>query len=121
MAYPDPALEKTTDGSACRFATTDEILHIAEQQSGMDLGWFFEVYLRQPALPELTWEVHDGTLGLRWSAPTGAPFPMPVEVELDGEYVRVECPGGQGELPLGGHAFAVDPRDRVLRKGNGVH
>ena len=31
MAYPDPAMEKVTDGRQCRFATTDDFLHIAER------------------------------------------------------------------------------------------
>jgi aminopeptidase N len=120
MAYPDPALEKTTDGSACRFATTDELLAIAEKSSGLELDWFFEVYLRQPALPELEWQVEGNALLLAWKSPTGAPLPMPVEVRLGEEFVRVECPDGQGRLALGGRTdFAVDPRERVLRAGEG--
>lgn len=120
MAYPDPAKEKTTDGSACRFATTDEILRIAEETSGVELDWFFEVYLRQPALPELTARLQGEELRLEWRSPTGQPFPMPVEVQLGSESVRVECPGGQGRLDLGKNSFyLVDPRDRVLRVGNG--
>ena len=120
MAYPDPALEKTTDGSACRFATTDELRRIAEASSGVDLRWFFEVYLRQPALPELSARQEGDTLLLAWRSPTGEPFPMPVEVELDGEFVRVPCPDGQGRLALGGRPWRVDPRDRVLHTGNGA-
>ena len=48
---------------------------------------------------------------------------MPVEVKLftsassaGGEYVRVECPGGKGELDLGTAKYwEIDPRLRVLR------
>jgi aminopeptidase N len=122
MAYPDPALEKTTDGSACRFATTDEILRTSEESSGMELDWFFEVYLRQPRLPALSAKARGGALVLEWTSPTGEPFPMPVEVTLGGEHVRVPCPGGKGRLEFGGRSdWAVDPRDRVLREGNGEH
>ena len=121
MAYPDPALEKATDGRACRFATTEEIRSIAEKSGGMDLGWFFEVYLRQPRLPELAWKVEGGALFLEWKSPTGAPFPMPVEVALGDEFVRVPCPDGKGRLELGGRTDArVDPKKRVLRAGNGA-
>ncbi len=119
FAYPNPLLEQTSDGSACRFATTDEILAIAEQSSGLELDWFFEVYLRQPELPELVARVEDGALLLEWRAPGGRPFPMPVEVRLGEEYVRVECPDGKGRLELGGRAHALDPRERVLRVGLG--
>lgn len=116
MAYPDPTLEKKTDGSACRFATTEEILAIAETECGIELDWFFEVYLRQPKLPELVWKEQGGKLSLEWTSPTKAPFPMPVEVKLGDRYVRVECPNGKGELDLGGAKdFVVDPRLRALR------
>jgi aminopeptidase N len=118
MAYPDPALEKTKDGQACRFATTDEIQWIAEQSSGVKLDWFFEVYLRQPKLPVLDTRLEGGELVLSWTSPTGAPFPMPVEVELGGQLLRVECPLGTGRLALGGRQdYRVDPRERVLRAG----
>ena len=121
MAYPDPEKEKLTDGSACRFATTEEILGIAEQSSGLELDWFFEVYLRQPKLPVLESKVQGKTLLLEWRSPTGKPFPMPVEVLLGDQYVRVECPDGKGRLELAGKKHVVDPRDRVLREGNGTH
>jgi aminopeptidase N len=115
MAYPDPALEQTTDGSACRFATTDEILALAEEHTGHELDWFFEVYLRGAELPVLAWEQQGDELVLVWTAPNGKPFPMPVEVRLADDYVRVPCPDGKGRLKLGGRAFAVDPRERALR------
>ena len=116
MAYPDPALEPKTDGSACRFATTDEILAIAEKECGVELAWFFEVYLRQPKLPELAWKEQGGKLQLLWTSPSKDVFPMPVEVKLGNEYVRVECPNGKGVLDLRGvKDFAVDPRSRALR------
>lgn len=122
MAYPDPVLEKTTDGSACRFATYEEILAIAERETGRELDWFFEVYLRQPELPVLTSKQKGKDLLLEWESPTGASFPMPVEVQLGTEYVRVECPDGKGRVEIGKHSFfLVDPRDRVLREGNGAH
>ncbi len=104
-AYPDPATESVTDGSQVRFETTDGLLAIAEQHSGLDLDWFWEVYLRQPDLPvlevtTLTTDPSKPTLSLNWQAPGDLPFPMPVPVTLDGEQVRVEMPNGRGSLPL---------------------
>ena len=58
MAYPDPRMEKVTNGKQVHFATTDDFLHIVEKESGADLDWFFEVYLRQPKLPKLITERH---------------------------------------------------------------
>jgi aminopeptidase N len=116
MAYPDPALEGTTDGRACRFATTDELRAIVEQVSGRELEWFFEVYLRQPHLPKLVAETTERELRLRWETPTDVPFPLPVEVEVGGERVRVEMPGGRGVLanPAGARV-RVDPDRWLLR------
>src|SRR5689334_19067946 len=77
FAYPDPALEQVTDGKQCRFATTDELLAIAEKESGRKLGWFWELYLRQPKLPKLTGTIAGGELRLAWETPRDLPFPMP--------------------------------------------
>lgn len=114
-AYPDPELEKTTDGSAVRFSDTDELLAIAEEVSGRKLGWFFEVYLRRGPLPVLVVERDGGTLSLRWEAPDALPFPMPVEVMVGGEARRVPMEGGQATLEVGEAEVEVDPELRVLR------
>jgi aminopeptidase N len=114
-AYPDPELEKTTDGSAVRFSDTDELLAIAEEVSGRKLGWFFEVYLRRGPLPVLAVERDGGTLSLRWEAPDELPFPMPVEVIVGGEARRVPMEGGEATLEVGEAEVEVDPDLRVLR------
>lgn len=117
MAYPDPELEKRVDGSACRFATTDDFLEIAEAESGMDLDWFFDVYLRQPELPVLEAEVRDGELHLSWDVPDDLPFPMPVPIVVDGRQVRVDVPPGGAvvALPVGA-APEIDPRVWILQR-----
>ena len=115
MAYPDPALEAVTDGSHCRFATTDDFLRLAEQLSGRRLDWFFAVYLRQPELPELVVERAEGELALRWEVPAGLPFPMPVELEIDGERRRVDVDTAGTRVPLQGDAeVEVDPDGWLL-------
>jgi aminopeptidase N len=114
-AYPDPALEASQDGSACRLATTDELLAIAEQVTGRELGWFFEVYLRQPALPELLAEAADGRLRLSWKLPGDLPFPMPVPVQVGDELRRIEVPVEGAEIDLGGQTYQVDPEGWLLR------
>lgn len=89
MAYPDPAMEKIKDGRQCRFVSTDDFLTICEQESGQDLDWFFDLYLRQPALPKLFSRIEGDQLTLRWETPGNLPFPMPVEVELNGKRQRL--------------------------------
>ncbi len=116
MAYPDPALERTTDGSACRTSSTDELLAIAERVAGRELGWFFEVYLRQPALPVLRHEVVDGVLRLSWEVPGDLPFPMPVAVRVGDATRVVPMEEGRGSLALEGQPFELDPERWILRR-----
>jgi aminopeptidase N len=116
MAYPDPELEKVNDGSACRYADTDEIRGIAEKHSGRDLVWFFDVYLHQAALPELVEKRRGKKLDLAWNVPEGLPFPMPVEVLIGDELVRVEMPDGRAEVDLGGaKEYVIDPNSWLLK------
>ncbi len=113
-AYPDPASETTHDGSACRFATTDELLAIAEEHSGRELDWFFDLYLRQPKVPRLEARLEGEVLHLSWVTPGELPFPMPVEVEVDGERVRVPMPEGSGSLEVGDAEWKLDPLRNAL-------
>ncbi len=116
MAYPDPRMEKITNGKQVHFATTDDFLHIAEKESGADLDWFFEVYLRQPKLPKLITEKTDKQLTLRWESPDGLPFPMPVEVQIGETTKRYEMPNGTVSIPVAeGQKVFVDPQGWILK------
>jgi aminopeptidase N len=116
MAYPTTEMEKITNGKQTRLATTDEFLKIAQQQSGKKLDWFFEVYLRQPALPKLVTETKPNSLVLRWETPNNLPFSMPVEVEIGGITKRVEMLNGTGTISLPQDArYVVDPNGWVLK------
>ncbi len=119
MCYPTVESEWATDGSASHFMTTDDVQALFERESGMDLGWFFELYLRQPQLPELKIVRESGRLLVEWLVPDGQVCLLPVEVFISGSPYRLELPGGRGELQLPASAsFVVDPFDRVLRVGN---
>ncbi len=116
MAYPDPKMENVKNGRQFRFATTDDFRRIAEQASGMKLDWFFDVYLRQPALPRLVKETKGNSLVLRWDAPGGLKFPMPVEVQTGGQTRRVEM-NQEGDVAVpfeAGQTPVVDPKKRIL-------
>lgn len=102
-----------------RYGSTAEFERIVGEESGRDLKWFFDVYLRQAALPELVTERQGGTLNLTWKAAT--PFPMPVEVQVDDRIMRIDLTGGSGSLAVADGAHVViDPFARVLKRSRAV-
>ncbi len=116
MCYKDAKAEKVSNGKQVNFRTTDDFLRIAERESGKDLKWFFELYLRQPQLPKLMTETKANQLVLRWETPNNLPFPMPVEVKIGGEVKKVEMKNGQGVLPLPQDvAVEIDPNGWLLK------
>lgn len=115
MAYPTKEMETYTDGRQERLVNTDDFLTIAEAESGMKLDWFFELYLRQPKLPKLIPSVAGKTLNLSWETPNNLPFPMPVDVMIDGKPQRVEMKGGKGSVTFTGTAPPIDPDGWVLK------
>jgi aminopeptidase N len=98
MAYPTKEMERLTDGRQERLVNTDDFLTIAETECKCELDWFFEIYLRQPKLPKLIGETSNGMLNLSWETPGNMPFPMPVDVEINGNTQRVEMKDGRAEI-----------------------
>ena len=116
MSYPDPALEQTHRGQACRFATTDDFLHLLEEATGRDFDWFFDVYLRQPALPRLEHRIQNNRLILWWDVPHQMPFPMPVEVRINQHIQRIDLSEGKASIPLPpGAEVVIDPHHWLLK------
>ena len=113
MAYPRKEMESFTDGRQQRLTDTDEFLKIAEEESKMKLDWFFELYLRQPALPKLAVETVGSTTNFHWETPNNMPFPMPIDVVVDGKTQRLEMRNGRGSVT--GSTPVVDPNGWVLK------
>lgn len=117
FAYPTPELERINDGSACRFVSTADFVRHAEAVSGRDLDWLFNLYLNQPKLPKLVSEISGDKLLLRWETPKDYPFPMPLEIEVNGQIERIEMPDGQAELSAARYAKArLDPQMWILKE-----
>lgn len=117
FAYPDPASERATDGSACRLVSTADFVRTANDISGHDLSWFFNLYLNQPKLPKLISTIEGDKLVLRWETPEGYPFPMPLEVEVGGSIERIQMPGGRAELDAARYTQAkLDPFMWILKE-----
>ena len=120
MAYPTKLMETYTDGRQERLVNTDDFLIIAEADSGMKLDWFFEMYLRQPKLPRLgtsgSGSGSSGVMTLSWETPNNMPFPMPIDVVINGKTQRVEMKDGKATIHLNGMTPPIiDPDGWVLR------
>jgi aminopeptidase N len=104
-----------------RYASTAEFERIVRDVTGRDYGWFFDTYLRQPALPDLVRSDAPGSLSLAWRTASGRLFPMPVEVAVDGTIRRLDMRDGRAVLaiPAGAHVV-VDPHARILRRSPAV-
>ena len=104
-----------------RYGSTAEYQRFVRRVTGKDYGWFFDVYLRETALPELI-ETRTGTrLALRWQAPGGRAFPLPVEVSIDGRRVRLAMVDGVGAVAVPRRAHVViDPDARILRRSAAI-
>ena len=105
-----------------RFSSTAEFQRIANEESGRDLGWFFDVYLRRAALPKLDQSRQGNTLMLSWKTPDDLPFPMPVDVEVGGERMTIAMDGNHGTLtlPNKGMHVILDPDARILRQSDAI-
>ncbi len=117
FAYPTEEMEKVTSGEQVRFATTDDLLHLAERITGMELEWLFEIYLRQPHLPKLQMNRSGHLVELEWRVPEGYDFPMPVELMINGEGVTLMPENGRisVEVPESA-AVEVDPHNWILKE-----
>jgi len=110
---PDPKPGNFTP----RFGSTKEYEAIVRRVTGKDYGWFFDVYLRQAALPELIETRTGTTLTLAWKVPGNGRFPLPVEVQIDGKTRTLPMTTGTATLavPKGAHVV-IDPDALVLRR-----
>lgn len=117
FAYPTPEWEARTDGGIGRLVTTDDFIRVVEEVTGRERNWFFDLYLRQPELPRLVSRREGEKILLEWDTPEGYPFPMPVEIEVDGEIHRVDMPEGRAELSavIFGEGL-IDPRMWLLKE-----
>jgi len=117
FAYPTKEMESVTDGEQVRFATTDDFLHLAEEISGMDLDWLFEVYLRRAELPVLHASRRSGRVVLEWRTPGNITFPMPIEVRVDGQVMTLVPENNRISFQLPDHIeVEADPDNRILKK-----
>jgi aminopeptidase N len=110
---PDPKPGNFTP----QFGTTQGFLEIVNRVTGRDYKWFFNVYLYQAALPNVATTREGGMLKVRWEVPGNLPFPMPLDVRIDGKVVTLPMTNGTGEVPADAQAgVTIDPSSKILRQ-----
>lgn len=102
---------------APRYATTPEYIAIVNAVTGRDLGWFFDAYLYQAALPDLVMTRDGDRVTLEWKTGNGRPFPLPVEVEVDGRTRTLPMTDDRATFtaPASAHIL-LDPGSKLLRR-----
>ena len=106
---------------APRYGSTDEFIGLVNQVTGKDYRWFFDVYLREAALPDLVETRAGNALTLRWQAPGNRPFPMPVEIDIDGTRRTIDMASGSATIDVPATAHVrVDPDAHILRRSPAV-
>jgi hypothetical protein len=81
----------------------------------------FDIYLKQAEIPELIRARMGDQLTLAWKTPEDLPFPMPIEVKVGDEIVKLPMTDGTGTItvPEGAHVV-VDPWARVLKQSDAI-
>ncbi|MBA16940.1 MAG: peptidase M1 [Sphingomonas sp.] len=104
-----------------RFSSTREYMDIVNDVTGKNYDWFFNVYLYQAVLPKIVEERNGDTLTLRWQVPGDGPFPLPIEIQVDGEIRLVPMSDGTATLnvPASAHVL-IDPHARLLRQSDQI-
>jgi aminopeptidase N len=114
---PDPRPGNFTP----QFGTTQGFLEIVNGVTGKDYKWFFDVYLYRAALPKVVATRENGRLKLRWQTPDNLPFPMPLDVRVDGKVVTLPMTDGTGEVPAEEHAgVTIDPWSKILMQSDAI-
>jgi aminopeptidase N len=109
---PDPRPGNFTP----QFGTTQGFLEIINRVTGRDYRWFFDVYLYQAALPKVVETRANGVIRFRWEVPGNLPFPMPLDVRVDGRTVTLPMTDGTGEIRADARAgVTIDPESKILR------
>ncbi|NVK57126.1 MAG: M1 family metallopeptidase [Alteromonadaceae bacterium] len=106
------------------YRNTNDFIDIVNNKTGEDLSWFFNVYLFQPELPELMQTRTSERLTLAWETAGNRPFPMPVEVSVNGEIVTLALPSDNSVAVSPMDVVIVDPFSKLLRyeaRYDGVH
>lgn len=100
-----------------RYRNTKEFISIVNRITGRDYQWLFDVYLYEAALPELKQQQNGDTVTFSWLTPNKKPFPMPVEISINGQTQLLDFSKGAVTVAVKStDQLVVDPQMKVLRQ-----
>lgn len=100
-----------------RYRNTQEFIAIVNRITGQDYQWLFDVYLYEAALPELKQQHNGDSVTFSWLTPNKKPFPMPVEISINGKTQLLDFSKGAVTVTLKTtDQLLVDPQMKVLRQ-----
>jgi len=97
------------------YRNTQDFIEIVNRRTGKDLSWFFDVYLYQPKLPKLVETRTEDSVTFRWNTPQNLPFPMPLEVSVNGEVQVLDITSPKTITVTPFDVVIADPNSKVLR------
>ncbi len=100
-----------------RYRNTKEFISIVNRITGRDYQWLFDVYLYEAALPELKQQQNGDTVTFSWLTPNKKPFPMPIEISINGQTQLLDFSKGAVTVAVKiADQLLVDPEMKVLRQ-----
>lgn len=106
----------TPDNFSPRLANSDEFVQYVNEATGLNYQWFFDVYLYQATLPKLVVEKYEGYMQFNWLTENNVPFPMPLEVSINGDTRRLTMTDIRSLLVSDDDVVIIDPHGKVLRE-----
>ena len=97
------------------YRNTQDFIEIVNRLTGKDLSWFFDVYLYQPKLPKLVETRTEDRVTFSWNTPQNLPFPMPLEVSVNGEVQVLDITSPKTITVTPFDVVIADPNSKVLR------
>ncbi|WP_448567337.1 M1 family metallopeptidase [Thalassotalea ganghwensis] len=95
-------------------ADTEDFLNIVNRLTGQDYRWFFDVYFYQAKLPQVVQKRGDGKLTIEWQVPNNLPFPMPLEVSVNGKLSKLDLTSPKSIRVNPHDLVIIDPLSKVL-------
>lgn len=113
--YPDSTDFDNTKGQLCRILTTDDMKNQAEEETGLDLDPFFDVFFREAAYPVLNvLREYDQTL-FSWETENNILLDINIPIRVNGIDHTVEMIDGQGSIVISqDDILIIDPKKWIL-------